>query len=82
LAVRDSVKGCAPLIGNASRLWNWSYAGAGIAASGTFTTDDTPDGEGYYTITSITGWRSGVAIISLEPAGATIPRNPGFPVTT
>jgi hypothetical protein len=69
-----------PLPAQASRLWSWSYTGEGIAASGTFTADDTPDSEGYYKITGITGSRNGVAIISLEPAGEAIPGNPGFPV--
>jgi hypothetical protein len=25
-------------------LWNWSYSGTGVSASGTFTTNDAPDG--------------------------------------
>jgi hypothetical protein len=70
----------APLPGQASLLWNWTYTGAGIAASGTFTTDDAPDSGGYYRITAITGSRNGAAIISLEPAGEAIPGNAGFPV--
>ena len=70
----------APLPARASRLWNWSYTGAGIAASGTFTTDDSPDSGGYYKIMDITGVRNGVAIVSLEPDGAAVPGNPGFPV--
>ena len=45
----------APLPGQASLLWNWSYTGAGIAANGTFTTDDAPDSGGYYRITGING---------------------------
>jgi hypothetical protein len=68
----------APLPGQASLLWNWTYTGAGIAASGSFTTDDIPDNSGY--ITGITGSRNGVAIVSLEPAGEAIPGNAGFPV--
>jgi hypothetical protein len=70
----------APLPAQASLLWNWTYTGAGIAASGTFTTDDAPDTGGYYHITGITGSRNGVAIIRLEPVGEAIPGNPGFPV--
>jgi hypothetical protein len=69
-----------PLPAQAWRLWSWSYTGEGIAASGTFTTDDTPGSGGYYKMTGITGSRNGVAIISLEPAGKAIPGNPGFPV--
>ena len=68
----------APPSGQASLLWNWNYTGAGIAANGTFTTDDAPDTGGYYHITGITGSRNGVAIISLEPAGKAIPGNAGF----
>jgi hypothetical protein len=60
--------------------WSWTYTGTGIAASGAFTTDDTPDSGGYYHITGITGSRNGVAIIRLEPAGKAIPGNAGFPV--
>jgi hypothetical protein len=70
----------APLPGQVSLLWNWTDTGAGIAASGTFTTDDAPDSGGYYHITGITGSRNGVAIISLEPAGMPIPGNAGFPL--
>ena len=69
-----------PLPEQASRLLSWSYTGAGIAASGTFTTDDTPDSGGYYKIIGITGSRNGVAIISLETVGEAIPGNPGFSV--
>src|SRR5262249_20714243 len=69
-----------PLPVQAALLWDWTYSGAGIAASGTFTTDDAPDSGGYYHITGITGSRNGVAIISLEPTGKAIPGNAGFPV--
>jgi hypothetical protein len=70
----------APLPAQASLLWNWTYTGGGIAASGTFTTDEAPDGSGYYHITGITGSRNGAAITGLEPTGEAIPGNPGFPV--
>ena len=46
-------------------LWNWSYSGAGVAASGTFTTNDTPDGAGFYRIVGITGADNGAAITGL-----------------
>jgi len=72
----------APLSAQASLLWNWSYTGAGIAATGTFTTDNAPDSGGYYEIKGITGSRNGVAIISLVPAGEAIPGNVGSPSTT
>ena len=39
----------------ALRLWNWSYSGTGVSASGTFTTNDVPDGAGFYQIVGITG---------------------------
>ena len=70
----------APFPGQASLLWNWTYTGEGIAASGTFTTEDVPDSGGYYHITGITGSRNDVAITGLEPTGEAIPGNPGFPV--
>src|SRR5438477_12735691 len=47
---------------SASLIWGWNYSGAGVVASGTFTTDDTPDGLGFYLITSITGTRNGQTI--------------------
>ncbi len=60
--------------------WSWNYAAAGIAASGTFTTTDTPDSAGFYAVTAITGSRNGVAITGLEPAGSAIPGNDPYAV--
>jgi hypothetical protein len=60
--------------------WNWSYSGTGIAASGTFITDDTPDNLGFYLITGITGTRNGETITGLQAAGTPIPGNEPFPV--
>jgi hypothetical protein len=60
--------------------WDWNYTGAGIAANGTFITDDTPNGLGYYLITGITGTRNGVTITGLQPAGTPIPGNEPFAV--
>jgi len=60
--------------------WTWNYSGAGIAAAGTFTTSDTPNSDGYYAITAITGSRNGVAIAGLEPAGSAIPGNDPYDV--
>ena len=60
--------------------WRWSYRGEGVAASGTFTTTDTPDADGFYQITAITGAANGVAITGLQPAGTAIPGNDGYPV--
>jgi hypothetical protein len=59
----------------ASTLWNWSYSAAGISASGTFTTDDLPDGDGGFLITAITGARNGSLITGLQPTGTAIPGN-------
>jgi len=60
--------------------WKWSYQGEGVAASGTFTTDDGPNADGFYEITRITGEANGVAITGLEPPGTAIPGNDGYPV--
>ncbi len=60
--------------------WNWSYSGAGIAASGTFTTVDAPDGSGFYLMAGIAGVRNGAAILGLQPAGTPIPGNEPFSV--
>ena len=65
---------------NALLLWNWSYSGAGISASGTFTTNDTPDGAGFYQIVGISGTDNGAAITSLQPTGTAIPGNEPFAV--
>lgn len=65
---------------SAALTWNWSYSGAGIAASGSFTTGDTPDAGGFYAITAITGQRNGVAITGLQPTGTAIPGNDPFAV--
>lgn len=63
-----------------STLWNWSYTGPGISAAGTFTTDNTPNADGAYLITSIAGQRNGVAITRLQPPGTAIPGNEPFAV--
>ena len=46
----------------AEKIWNWSYAGSNIAASGTFTTSETMDSQGFYQIYSIAGHRNGELI--------------------
>jgi hypothetical protein len=53
----------------AALLWNWSYSGNGVSASGTFTTSDAPDGTGYYQIIRITGVENGVdnLVSAVEP---------------
>jgi len=64
----------------AETRWRWSFQGAGIVASGAFTTRDAPNAEGFYEITGITGEANGIAITGLEPAGTSIPGNMGYPV--
>ena len=54
-------------------LWNWSYTGAGVSASGTFTTNHAPDAAGFYQIVGITGADNGVTITGLQPTGTPIP---------
>jgi hypothetical protein len=60
--------------------WRWSYQGEGVAASGSFTTTDTPNADGFYEITKIKGETNGIAITGLQPAGTSIPGNDGYPV--
>lgn len=60
--------------------WNWNYSGTGIAASGTFTTNDTPNDLGFYLISGITGTRNGETITGLQAAGTPIPGNEPFEV--
>src|SRR5215475_9300848 len=60
--------------------WRWSYHGEGVSASGTFTTKDEPNADGFYEITGITGEMNGVAITGLQPPGTSIPGNDGYPV--
>jgi hypothetical protein len=64
----------------ASMQWRWSCEGPGYQASGAFTTGDTPDADGFYPITAVSGKANGVAITGLQPAGTAIPGNPGYPV--
>jgi hypothetical protein len=61
-------------------LWNWSYTGAGVSASGTFTTNDAPDAAGFYQIVGITGADNGAAITGLQPTGTSIPGNAPYAV--
>jgi hypothetical protein len=49
-------------------VWNWSYAGTDVTASGTLTTTDNHTTNGYYTISGITGQRNGYTITGLVPA--------------
>ena len=65
---------------NSSLLWNWGYSGAGVSASGTFTTNDAPDAAGFYQIVGITGTDNGVTITGLQPTGTPIPGNEPYAV--
>ncbi|MEH1903295.1 MAG: PEP-CTERM sorting domain-containing protein [Nostoc sp.] len=60
--------------------WNWSYSATGIAANGTFTTNDTPNDLGFYQISGITGTRNGEIITGLQAAGTPIPGNEPFDI--
>jgi hypothetical protein len=60
---------------SADTLWHWTYTGAGIQASGTFTAEDAADAEGFHLITAITGQRNGDDITGLYPTGSAIPGN-------
>ena len=60
--------------------WRWSYQGEGVTASGSLTTKDGPNADGFYEITGIKGEMNGVAITGLQPAGTSIPGNDGYPV--
>ncbi|KYC43845.1 PEP-CTERM sorting domain-containing protein [Scytonema hofmannii PCC 7110] len=60
--------------------WNWSYSGTGLAASGTFTTNDTTNDLGFYQISGITGTRNGETITGLQASGTPIPGNEPFDV--
>jgi hypothetical protein len=64
----------------AATLWNWSYSAPGITASGTLTTSDTANSQGFYLITSISGTRNGETITGLQRVGTAIPGNDGYPV--
>lgn len=64
----------------ASQHWNWSYQGPEVNASGTFTTTDTANADGFYEITGITGEANGVPITGLQATGTSMPGNDGYPV--
>jgi hypothetical protein len=70
----------AALSAQAATLWDWSYTAPGVAASGTVTTADTANSQGFYLITSITGTRNGETITGLQRIGTAIPGNEGYPV--
>lgn len=59
----------------AEKIWNWTYRGGNIVASGTFTTSEDVDSLGFYQISSIAGHRNGDPIKGLHPTGSAIPGN-------
>lgn len=59
----------------AEKIWNWTYRGGSIVASGTFTTSENVDSLGFYLISSIAGHRNGDPIKKLHPTGSAIPGN-------
>lgn len=59
----------------AEKIWNWTYRGGNIVASGTFTTSENVDSLGFYQISSIAGHRNGDPIKGLHPTGSVIPGN-------
>ncbi len=65
---------------DAATLWRWTCEGPGLQAKGTFATDDKPDPNGFYTITSVAGEANGAAITGLQQARTAIPGNEGWPV--
>jgi hypothetical protein len=64
----------------ASMRWRWTCEGPGFKASGEFATGESPDADGFYPITGVTGEANGVAIVGLQPAKTAIPGNEGWPV--
>lgn len=64
----------------ASKLWNWDYSGSGITAHGTFATVESPNPNGGYLITGITGTRNGKTITGLQAPGTSIPGNEPYTV--
>lgn len=59
-------------------MFNFSYSGAGVAASGTLTTTDTATiikGQQAFTITGVTGTRNGDVIDQLFPAATVVDFN-------
>ncbi len=72
------VGACATPQAWADIVWNWSYSGTGIQASGTLTTEDAADADGFHLITAISGARNGDQITGLYPTGSAIPGNEPF----
>ena len=60
--------------------WTWSYTGEGVEAHGSFTTTDTPNEDGFYQITAISGEHNGENISQLQPNATGIPGNGDYVV--
>jgi hypothetical protein len=59
-------------------VWEWSFERHDdpmVEAFGEFVTTDTPDDQGFYTITGVTGERNKVAIDGFIPTGSPVPGN-------
>ena len=81
LALSTTVLLVAPLGSQAmAAAWKWSLIADGVDAAGTFETTDATNADGFVEITSISGFRNGVAVTGLQPAGTAVPGNAGYPV--
>ncbi|MBD2270868.1 hypothetical protein H6F62_19455 [Anabaena sp. FACHB-1391] len=70
LVISSAVAGIISSIASPAQaiVWNWSYEGTDVTASGTLTTTDNHTTNGFYTISGITGQRNGYTITGLVPA--------------
>ena len=64
----------------AAELWCWNLEGEGVSAAGSCVTGSSAGAEGFYSIIAITGTANSTAITALQPTGAIIPGNSGYPV--
>ena len=64
----------------ADTVWQWSYSGTGISASGAMTTSDTLDANGFHQILSVSGKRNGDVITGLFTTGSAIPGNEPYAI--
>lgn len=71
-------------LAHAELTWTWAYTTTSgtnpISASGSFTTGELADADGYYLIQAITGQRNGEAITGLQATGTPIPGNEPYAV--
>ncbi|HEX3347966.1 MAG TPA: hypothetical protein VHS58_07695 [Acetobacteraceae bacterium] len=80
LATTATLALAAPAAADAALQWRWSYSGNGTSAAGTFTTEDVPNGSGFYLVTGISGAADGATITGLQPTGTSIPGNAPYTV--